>query len=138
MATWVNLLDVIYPVGSIYISNSSTSPSSVVGGTWVQVSGYYLYTANTNGTGGASTVTHSHARGTYTAAIAIDHLGSGYTQYSPGTSPNWNPSFASPSSHIDSSAPTINEGTLILGESASTTINIAPKYKAVFCWYRTA
>ena len=28
MATWVNLLDIIYPVGSIYHSTSSTSPAS--------------------------------------------------------------------------------------------------------------
>lgn len=34
MASWINLLDCIYPVGSIYCSVSSTSPASIVGGTW--------------------------------------------------------------------------------------------------------
>lgn len=37
MATWVNLMDIVYPVGSIYLSVSSTSPSSIIGGTWSQI-----------------------------------------------------------------------------------------------------
>lgn len=31
---WINLLDIIYPVGSVYISVNNTSPASIVGGTW--------------------------------------------------------------------------------------------------------
>ena len=48
MATWVNLMDVVYPVGSIYLSVSSTSPSSTIGGTWTQIKGAVLaaYGAN--------------------------------------------------------------------------------------------
>lgn len=37
MSNFVNLLDIIYPVGSIYFSTSSTSPASSVGGTWTQI-----------------------------------------------------------------------------------------------------
>nr|DAM53769.1 MAG TPA: baseplate protein [Caudoviricetes sp.] len=37
MPNFVNLLDIIYPVGSIYFSTSSTSPASSVGGTWTQI-----------------------------------------------------------------------------------------------------
>lgn len=39
MATWVNIMDVFYPVGSIYLSVNSTSPASIVGGSWAQVQG---------------------------------------------------------------------------------------------------
>ena len=48
MATWVNLMDIVYPVGSIYLSVSSTSPSSTIGGTWTQIKGAVLaaYGAN--------------------------------------------------------------------------------------------
>lgn len=48
MATWVNLMDVVYPVGSMYLSASSTSPSSTIGGTWTQIKGAVLaaYGAN--------------------------------------------------------------------------------------------
>lgn len=37
MANWINLLDVIYPIGSLYFSTKSTSPSSSIGGTWNQI-----------------------------------------------------------------------------------------------------
>lgn len=39
MATWVNIMDVIYPVGSVYLNKSSISPASTIGGTWSQVKG---------------------------------------------------------------------------------------------------
>lgn len=35
--SWISLLDVIYPVGSLYMSISSISPASIVGGTWSAV-----------------------------------------------------------------------------------------------------
>lgn len=39
---FVNLLDIIYPVGSIYMSTYATSPASIVGGQWEQVQGRFL------------------------------------------------------------------------------------------------
>ncbi len=41
------LLDIFYPVGSIYLSISATSPASWLGGSWTKVSsGYALWTAS--------------------------------------------------------------------------------------------
>lgn len=37
MSNFVNLLDIIYPVGSIYITTSSISPATSIGGTWTQI-----------------------------------------------------------------------------------------------------
>lgn len=34
---FVNLLSVVYPIGSIYFSTSSTSPATFVGGTWSRI-----------------------------------------------------------------------------------------------------
>ena len=39
---WVNLLDIIYPVGSIYMSVNATSPANIIGGQWQQIQGRFL------------------------------------------------------------------------------------------------
>ena len=52
----------IYPVGSIYMSTSSTNPRTRFGGTWTQIQGKFLMGVDSshavNSTGGSST--HSH------------------------------------------------------------------------------
>lgn len=35
-----NILDLIYPIGSLYISENNFSPSSFLGGTWVKYEDY--------------------------------------------------------------------------------------------------
>lgn len=42
MSTFVNLLDIVYPTGSIYCSTSSTSPATTFGGTWSQIKDAFL------------------------------------------------------------------------------------------------
>ena len=55
-----SVLDSIYPVGSIYMSITSTDPSTMFGGTWEQIQGRFLIGQNTTytagSTGGAATV----------------------------------------------------------------------------------
>ena len=67
------LLNLVYPVGSIYLSSKNTNPGTLFGGTWVQIKDRFILTAGdsySNGaTGGAATVTltvsnmpsHSHS-----------------------------------------------------------------------------
>lgn len=52
-------IDLVYPVGSIYMSFSSTDPSNLFSGTtWQQITGYVLLPSTSSGTtGGSSTVT---------------------------------------------------------------------------------
>lgn len=57
MSNFVNLLDVIYPVGSIYQSMSATSPSSTIGGTWTQLKTFLYGSTTANQTGGEATHT---------------------------------------------------------------------------------
>ena len=63
-----DLIDVIYPVGSIYMSVNSVNPSTLFGGTWEQIEDKFLLACGTkhqNGdTGGsedAVVVTHTHS-----------------------------------------------------------------------------
>ena len=55
MATWVNLMDVVYPIGSMYIANSSTSPASIIGGSWTQITNAALRGATSAGYTGSDT-----------------------------------------------------------------------------------
>ena len=64
------LLNLVYPVGSIYFSSKNTNPGTLFGGTWTQIKDRFILAAGdyySNGaTGGAATVTlavsnmHSH------------------------------------------------------------------------------
>lgn len=64
---YVNLGQVIYPIGAIFASTSSTSPSSMFGGTWSQITGDACLMAGTTiGNIGSKTISeaqmpkHSH------------------------------------------------------------------------------
>ena len=69
-----SLLDKVYPVGSIYMSTSSTSPADLFGGTWESLKDRFLVGAGSsyeaNATGGASS--HAHTTGEHT--LTIDEL----------------------------------------------------------------
>lgn len=61
-----NMPDLIYPVGSIYMSVNNTNPGTLFGGTWEQIQGKFLLgqsSGHTGGsTGGAETVTLTTAQ----------------------------------------------------------------------------
>jgi microcystin-dependent protein len=87
------LLDLIYPVGSIYWSKNATNPSNLFGGTWVQIKDKFILAAGSeykiNTTGGKATHQlsvgempfHDHSVGTLavTGAFEIRHSGGGGT-----------------------------------------------------------
>lgn len=53
-ATRLNAALAAYPVGSIYMSVSGTSPATLFGGTWERISGRFLLAATDGGSSGAS------------------------------------------------------------------------------------
>ena len=82
-----NLIDMFYPVGTIYMTaDANFNPNTSWGGTWTKIENRFLYGSGTKGigtTGGAETVTlnvnqipsHTHDRGTYDMSGTI-----GYTR----------------------------------------------------------
>lgn len=48
MTSWMNLMDIIYPVGSIYLSASNASPANIIGGSWKQITEKFLFAAGEN------------------------------------------------------------------------------------------
>lgn len=57
---YVNLGQVVYPVGSVYISYTSKSPASLFGGNWTAITGHFPYFNAGNTTGGSNSVSHNH------------------------------------------------------------------------------
>ena len=51
-----DILNLVYPVGSIYMSVNSTSPATLFGGTWTQIKGRYLVAAGADQDAGTNFV----------------------------------------------------------------------------------
>ena len=55
MSNYVNLMDIVYPVGSVFISNNSVSPADSIGGTWTKLdSDTFICCGTPNATGGTN------------------------------------------------------------------------------------
>lgn len=134
MSSFVNLLDIIYPIGSIYQTyDGSTNPASTVGGTWSRINNKFLWYTDADSyvgtTGGESTHTltvnempsHNHtSNGTWILHDAGSWASRGSTNQ--GT---YNTPFIS--SEMDFS---------YTGGGAAH--NNLPPFYAVAGWYRTA
>lgn len=76
---FINMLEIVYPVGSVYISTVSTSPAGFIGGTWEQIKGATLAATGDNSFAGAASYggslkisinqmpRHEHANDIYSA-----------------------------------------------------------------------
>ena len=59
--SFVNLLQAVYPVGSVWLSTINVSPASVVGGTWQQVKNRFIRTGTSaTQTGGSDTISWTY------------------------------------------------------------------------------
>lgn len=124
-SSWVNALSVFYPVGAYYLSNSSSSPSNLFGGTWQSVTSRFLYCSSSITTGGENSHTltvnempsHSHVQST---PFIQDNVGSHV-----GHTTAW-------FNYSNTNKPS-TEST---GGGASH--NNMPQYRTCFAWYRTA
>lgn len=148
-----DILNIIYPVGSIYMSTKSTNPKNLFGGTWEQIKDRFLLACGTtysNGaTGGASKVTHNHPlssngganfrkyatkfiQGDYSKAGAMKGQTTEYkywiTEGNADTGTNTYPYTQANS----------NAGLGLYGNTDNKEISIMPPYLAVYVWKRTA
>lgn len=121
-----NLVDLVYPVGSYYWSSNSTNPSTLFGGTWIQVKDRFVLAAgdnySVNATGGEKTHT-----------LTVDEM--------PRHGHNWVQWFKGYSDGLSGNAWGLTgaEGTVGVSETGgSQAHNNMPPYIVAFCWRRTA
>lgn len=67
-----NLLDAVYPVGSIYMSVNNVNPGTFIGGTWQQIQDRFLLAAGSSYVAGSTggNATHVHTTGGHTLTVA--------------------------------------------------------------------
>lgn len=129
-----------YPVGSIYLSFSSTSPASLFGGSWTQLTNVVLRAANNTSTGGSDSISHLHYSTTGMDRPQALIYGAGASDIN-GKSPNTTSTFKGESyvtqlSNVVISPATKGTGNVRLDGTSTTTVSNLPKYQNVYAWRR--
>lgn len=133
------LLNLVYPVGSIYMSANATSPASFIGGSWERIQGRFLLAASSSYTAGSTggEATHTLTESEIAAHVHDDILAGGQRlsrgngSYGSSTSdsvygPWWGGGFSAAYYAQTSSA------------GGGQPHNNMPPYLAVYIWKRTA
>ena len=142
------IADIIYPVGSIYLSVNSTDPSTIFGGTWEQIKDKFLLSAGDTYKAGA---TGGEATHTLTKSEIPNYEIGTLPEIVPTNHANWNNGgiLASDLGNASPSKPGIQSngnittgqmqyGYRIMSNGGSQPHNNMPPYLAVYMWRRTA
>lgn len=143
--TWRNIVDLIFPVGTMFLSQANTSPAGFVGGTWAEFNENRFLLPNKNtATGGSWSITvnnlpaHKHCVND-TAMKGRAHLNTDTSWKSNGGAAHTISASAGGSYKIVG----ITSGNWYLSDdfnvgSAGGGQNYAPPYRQCYCWRRTA
>lgn len=145
MSSFVNLMDIVYPVGTIFITTDATSPATRFGGTWEQIKDEFLLGASDDYTAGSSggCMHHRHTIDEDNSRAAIGATGNDPNSlgYRPTTPISDNYKSASQytllASGYVSNERTFNHHTYIYGRTNADNTYI-PAYYAAYIWRRTA
>lgn len=134
------LFDLVYPVGSVYMSTNSTSPQTLFGGSWTKIAGKFLWaTVNTPMVTGGSKTTDEHVL-TTNEMPAHNHTMHGNTNtYSSSGSGYWH--YACLEGYAGGSWVDLyynSSGTNSTGGGQGHSHTYMPPYFEVYMWYRTA
>ena len=135
------LLNLVYPVGSIYMSTNASSPQTFLGGTWHQIQGQFLLASSgahpAGSTGGSEIHNHNLSDSGY-AYIGVDWSSTDLNFIGDQT-------IAAPKSYSGSKMKNLPGFSTESGLSRVTPLggttdmaNGMPPYLAVYMWQRTA
>lgn len=144
-----SIVDMIYPVGSIYMSMNDTSPETLFGGVWEQIQDTFLlasglsYSAgSTGGSADSVVVSHTHAQTAHSHGFAggdkVWTTASGSTE--PGNQISGNAKYYAATAKNDYTwrTRTTGETANIVSAGESGTGKNMPPYLAVYVWKRIA
>lgn len=124
--SYINLLDIIYPIGSIYMSFNPVSPAEFIGGTWEQLKGRYLRFDDNINIGGQDSHYHWLPVGTNYSPGQL-YSSDGNTQTHSRTQPNVKWCMFNYDSYGESGN---------TQQSASYDADNMPAYQNVYAWRR--
>lgn len=158
------LCNLIYPVGSIYMSVNSINPTTLFGGTWEQITDKFLlaagnsYTAGNTGGAEIANISHTHTTGDCTLTVSqipshshnqktigedgninpwvANRTGSSQGVYSRQQVAWYNSGKQNVATFGTGGGAAHNHGST--GSGGSTTLSIMPPYLVVYIWKRTA
>ena len=128
--TLAEIMLTLYPVGAVYVSANSTSPSSLFGGSWEQLKDRFLlgagnsYTAGSKGGSANRTLEENHIPPhSHNIRRGADNaVGSTWESYAPGSGESVYGTYLVPSDSRD----------------AASAFSIMPPYLAVYMWKRVS
>ena len=148
-STWYTLLNLIYPIGSIYISYTSTSPGSRFGGTWAAITGRFIYANAGTSTGGSNShkitinemPNHHHAiLGSYGGVNSGGGAQDAFLYGTPSTSGKyvWTNSMSAYCGGGTSGNGRGDNADDTQQDLSNQATQYLPAYQTVYCWRRTA
>ena len=143
------LLDLVYPIGSIYISANNVNPSEFLGGNWEQITDKFLlaaggkYTAGS--TGGSATKTISKANlPNYNLTVTDPGHTHSYVDYYAyaNQANNFDRSFVNTgisevgNTYTSRTSSAAKTGITVNSGGSGTALDIMPPYEVVYMWKR--
>ena len=129
-------VDLIYPIGSIYMSVNGTNPSTLFGGTWEQLKDRFLLGSGdtyTNGdTGGSSVQTHTLDDNGYAKVILKSN---GYIKYRERSTDEWASNYQLQTGGASGAVDYGQHYGAVLGGKTANADNMPP-YLVVYMWKR--
>lgn len=138
--TMLSIVDLIYPVGSIYMSVNSANPETLFGGKWQQIKDRFLLSAgdtyaagNTGGSAKATLPSHTHTLGSGGYQLWGAKIGAGSTE--PGNKISGNEKYYAAAKGNSTSNYKWISSVDSKGVSDVSQANMPP-YLAVYVWQR--